>query len=187
MKYRTKPVDPVVVDAVKYDGNLTLPAVEKDFDENKHAPEWVAIAFLKGKLYTMPSINGGKSLYARNTDGDMEIKKGFYIVMTDEGEIFGCRADVFEEAYEEMPNVIKASAYIPIRRMDEILLLEESQLSPQEKERVSRFKKIPENVREGYKEIHAMLNREVLQKERLMDAISDYLDGFTESVLIKNG
>ena len=30
MKYRTKPVDPVVVDAVKYDGNLTLPAVEKD-------------------------------------------------------------------------------------------------------------------------------------------------------------
>ena len=37
------------------------------------------------------------------------------------------------------------------------------------------------------KEIHAMLNREVLQKERLMDAISDYLDGFTESVVIKNG
>ncbi len=187
MKYRTKPVDPVVVDAVKYDGNLTLPAVEKDFDENKHAPEWVAIAFLKGKLYAMPSINGGKSLYAKNTDGDMEIKKGSYIVMTDEGEIFGLPADVFEEVYEEMPNVIKATAYRPIRRMDEILLLEESQLSPQEKERVSRFKKIPENVREGYKEIHAMLYREVLQRKKYMDAISDYLDGFTESVVVKNG
>lgn len=187
MKYRTKPVDLVVVDAVKYDGNLTLPAVEKDFDEKKHAPEWVAIAFLKGKLYTMPSINGGKSLYARNTDGDTEIKKGSYIVMTDEGEIFGLQADVFEEVYEEMPNVINTTAYRPIRRMDEILSLKESLLTPEETERISRFKKIPENVREGYKEIRIMLNREVLQRERLMDAISDYLEGFTESVVIKNG
>lgn len=183
MKYRTKPVDPVVVDAFKYNRTLSIPALDKDFNEETDAPEWVVLAFLHKEMYYAPTnAHGGKTLYAKNSDGDMEIQIGSYIVRTEEGEIFGCPAEVFEEHYEKIPLV---QEYKPIRRVEEMLSLNESELSeltPEEIERIGRVKKIPEHIKEGYTNIRCMLNREVIAREKLMDAISDYLEGFTEGV-----
>ena len=35
-------------EAFRYNGSLSRPAVDKDFDESKHAPEWAALAVIKG-------------------------------------------------------------------------------------------------------------------------------------------
>ena len=38
-------------EAFRYNGSLSRPAVDKDFDESKHAPEWAALAVIKGVLF----------------------------------------------------------------------------------------------------------------------------------------
>ncbi len=180
MKYRTKPADPVVVDAFKYNGTLLIPVVGEDSNEETDVPEWAALAFLQKELFYAPTYpNGKKALYAKNSDGEEKIEIGSYIVKNDEGEIYGCPAEYFEKCFEKCHPIQECK---PIRRINEIMLLDASKLTQEEKERVERVKKIPEYVKDGYTNIRNMLNREVLTREKLMDAISDYLEGFTEGV-----
>ncbi len=180
MKYRTKPADPVTVDAFRYNGTLSIPAVSKDSDKETDAPEWAALAFLRGELFYTPTYpHGKKELYIKKSVGKCKVEIGSYIVKSDEGEIYSCPAEHFERCFEEYPAIQECK---PIRRLDEILLLDENELTPEEKERIERVKKIPEHVKDGYINIKVMLNREVLDREKFIDDNSDYLEGFTEGV-----
>lgn len=182
MKYRTKPVDPVTVDAFKYDGTLSVTVVGKDSDTETDVPEWAALAYLHGVLFYAPTYpHGKKALFVKNSSGEEKIEVGSYIVKNDEGEIYGCPAEHFENCFEKCTPIQECK---PIRRIAEILLLEEIELTQEEKERVERVKRIPEYVKEGYANIKDMLNREIINREKLMDAISDYLEGYTEGVKI---
>lgn len=104
MKYRTKAERPLTVDAFLYTGNLSVPALEKDFDENTDAPEWIVRAFISGKLHCEhPEDGGEKRLYLDTPDGDILIPVDSYIIRSEDGEIFYLKAMYFNDTYEPAP------------------------------------------------------------------------------------
>ena len=59
-------------EAFRYNGSLSRPAVDKDFDESKHAPEWAALAVIKGVLF----FEGEGEKKRRNERGRVRGRKG---------------------------------------------------------------------------------------------------------------
>lgn len=104
LKYRTKTEKPVVVDAFLYTGNLSVPVLDKDFDEKTDAPEWIVRAFISGKLHCEhPEDGSEKQLYMDTPDGDILIPFDSYIIRSEDGEIFYLKAMYFDDTYEPAP------------------------------------------------------------------------------------
>ena len=88
-------------EAFRYDGHISLPACEKDYDETKHAPYWVAMAGLKGILFfdTSNPVEIPK-LYTRYPDGEVvHIPVGYYIIRWSDTELYPCEQNLFEASY----------------------------------------------------------------------------------------
>jgi hypothetical protein len=87
MKFRKKPV---VIEAFKWTG-----------DQNQtEDPEWIIEAMKKGKV-TIPSGAFGKPVMKIKTlEGIMTAIQGDYIIQGIAGEIYPCRADIFEMTYQ---------------------------------------------------------------------------------------
>ncbi len=88
-------------EAYQYTGDLSVPACDKDFDETKHAPEWVAMAVLKGILFfEAPEEGAKKELYTRYPDGEVvHIPVGYYIIRWSDTELYPCEPDLFKVSY----------------------------------------------------------------------------------------
>lgn len=83
MKYVKKPIP---VEAVQ------IPLVHREM------PDWFADAVQKGIIYG----NGRrKGLCIKTLEGNMYAPWGYYIIRGVKGELYPCRADIFEETYEE--------------------------------------------------------------------------------------
>lgn len=96
MKYRKKPV---VIEAFQYDGDL------KDSNGNYYVPEWAVKAFENRTM----RYRGGISplhppceLYIETLEGSMHANVGDYIIRGVNGEIYPCKADIFEKTYERV-------------------------------------------------------------------------------------
>lgn len=96
MKYRKKPA---VIEAFQYDGDL------KGGDGNYYIPEWAVKAFENGTM----RYKGGISplhppceLYIETLEGVMHANVGDYIIQGVNGEIYPCKADIFEKTYERV-------------------------------------------------------------------------------------
>ena len=86
-------------EAFRYNGSLSRPAVEKDFDESKHAPEWAAFAVMKGVLF-FEGEGEERKLYTRYPDGEtVHIPVGYYIIRWSDTELYPCEPNLFEASY----------------------------------------------------------------------------------------
>ena len=92
-KYRKKPV---IIEAFKYDGGL------KDSDGEYYVPEWAVKAFEDKKLYydSVMCIVPPIELFIRTWEGTMHVSVGDYVIQGIKGELYPCKADVFEQTYE---------------------------------------------------------------------------------------
>lgn len=89
VQYRKKPV---VIEAFEWTGDR----------EQKDDPVWITEAIEKGRVYF---INPGteKVIMAIETlEGTMHGSRGDYIIKGIQGEIYPCKADIFEATYEEV-------------------------------------------------------------------------------------
>lgn len=80
-KFRKKPV---VVEAIQYDGT-------KD-------------CFLKLNLFTDYIIKNpeGTKIWIPTLEGDMQIKKGDWVIKGVNGEFYPCKPNIFKKTYEEV-------------------------------------------------------------------------------------
>jgi len=90
MKYRKKPVE---IDAFRY-------GVDP-------APEWFDTAARKGKIEFFVITNDGvnvenKFVEIKTMAGMMRANKGDYIIRGVAGELYPCKARIFEQTYEEV-------------------------------------------------------------------------------------
>lgn len=86
-------------EAFRYNGSLSRPAVEKDFDERKHAPIWAAKAVINGVLF-FEGEGKRKELYTRHPDGEVShIPVGYYIIRWSDTELYPCEPNLFEASY----------------------------------------------------------------------------------------
>ena len=84
-KYRKKPV---VIEAIKWDG--------MNLDECKR---------FCGKALKLdyPTLDDSVVLLSIDTlEGEMHVNLGSYIIKGVEGEFYPCKADIFEQTYEEV-------------------------------------------------------------------------------------
>lgn len=81
MKYRKKPV---VIDAVKWNGNKV-----------SETPNWIVEALDKGVI-----IRYGNEVHIRTLEGVMKASPDDYIIKGVNGEIYPCKPDIFEKTYE---------------------------------------------------------------------------------------
>lgn len=92
-KYRKKPV---VIEAFKYDGDLT--------DENGsfYIPEWAINAYSKGVLFysSLDSNNPPCELFIKTLEGNMLVNVGDFIIKGINSELYPCKPDIFEKTYE---------------------------------------------------------------------------------------
>lgn len=88
-------------EAFQYNGSLSFPACEKDYDETKHAPYWAAIAGIKGILFFDVSNPAERpELYTRHPDGEVaHIPVGYYIIRWSDTELYPCEPNLFEASY----------------------------------------------------------------------------------------
>lgn len=94
MKYRKKPV---VIEAFQYDGDL------KDSNGNYYVPEWAVKAFENRAMRYKGGISPLHTpyeLYIETLEGSMHVNVGDYIIHGVNGEIYPCKADIFEKTYE---------------------------------------------------------------------------------------
>ncbi len=82
-KYRKKPV---VVEAIQYTGNNFADLVE----------------FIGGIEERHKIDIHRDSIFIKTLEGDMQAKKGDYIIRGVKGELYPCREDIFNETYEEV-------------------------------------------------------------------------------------
>ena len=81
MKYRKKPV---VIDAVRWDGDMHL--VKKEL----------------GQTFQVFSKEKPDSLRIETLEGDHECRHGDYILKGVKGEFYPCKQDIFEMTYEKV-------------------------------------------------------------------------------------
>jgi hypothetical protein len=79
--------------AFKYDGDLFL----SNGEEN--APYWAIEAYNEGILYY---DDPPWELYIKTLEGDMHCSIDDYIIRGIHGELYPCKADIFEESYVEV-------------------------------------------------------------------------------------
>lgn len=90
MKFRKKPV---VIEAFKYDGDL------QDTNGNYYVPQWAVNAFELGVMHNS-SFDSPCELYIRTLEGNHHVNVGDYIIQGVQGELYPCKADIFEATYE---------------------------------------------------------------------------------------
>ena len=83
MKYRKKPV---VIDALQYNGT--------NFKE--------ILEFIGGVDERDKIDIHHESIFIKTLEGDMEAKKGDWIIRGVRGEYYPCKPDIFEETYEKV-------------------------------------------------------------------------------------
>lgn len=88
----------IQIEAFQYDGHLSLPACEEDYDETKHAPYWVVKAGLKGILYFDVSNPAEiPLLYTRYPNGEtVHIPAGYYIIRWSDTELRPCEPSLLD-------------------------------------------------------------------------------------------
>lgn len=82
MKYRKKPI---VIDAIKWDGTNVLVWIDQ-FPESRH--------FLQ--------IENAQEITIKTLEGNMTARQGDYIIRGIKGELYPCKADIFEATYEKV-------------------------------------------------------------------------------------
>lgn len=97
-------------EAFQYNGSLSFPACEKDYDETKHAPYWAVIAGMKGILFFDVSNPAERpELYTRHPDGEIvHIPVGYYIIRWSDTELYPCEPNLFEASYKSALCEVKA-------------------------------------------------------------------------------
>ena len=92
-KYRKKPV---VIDAFKWTGG----------HDQTEDPEWIIEAIEKGTVTIVrPDGCDGVEPYQmkiQTLEGTMTAQQGDYIIRGVQGEIYPCKADIFEQTYEKV-------------------------------------------------------------------------------------
>lgn len=86
MKYRKRPV---TIEAFQFDGDF------KDKNGNVYVPDWAMEAFKNKTLFFV-----AENLYVKTLEGTMAVQIGNYIIKGIKGELYSCRADIFEKTYE---------------------------------------------------------------------------------------
>ena len=97
MKYRKKPVE---VEAFQYTGELI------------NAPEWAKEAFEKNIMfYGVSYLKGTHQLFIKTLEGNHHVSINDYIIKGIKGELYPCKADIFNATYEpvEEENIICGS------------------------------------------------------------------------------
>lgn len=79
MQYVKKPI---AVDAFKWEDISII-------------PEWFAKAVFEGAV-----IVDGDTVFIKTLEGVMKAEKGTWIIRGVKGELYPCKADIFEETYE---------------------------------------------------------------------------------------
>lgn len=73
--------------------------IPEDFNQDTwlrdDAPQWLVDAFVTGKIE-----NNNRHLVINTLEGPMICKYGYWIIRGVRGELYGCRADIFEDTYE---------------------------------------------------------------------------------------
>ena len=84
-KFKKKPV---VIDAVKWNGDVDL--------ADRIADEWMDVDSDR----TIVTHDGNDSLFIETLEGEMEAKVGDWIIRGVAGELYPCKPDIFEATYE---------------------------------------------------------------------------------------
>lgn len=82
MKYRKKPV---VIEAIKWAGTNLLEWIEQN-----------------PSVRNVIQIENAWELTVKTIEGDMKAHEGDYIIIGVEGEVYPCKASIFEKTYEEV-------------------------------------------------------------------------------------
>ena len=87
VKYRKKPV---VIDAFKWTGDR----------EQLEDPIWIVEAIANGTVTIRSDCSSDVKLVVKTLEGEMTANRGDYIIRGVKGEIYPCKADIFEQTYE---------------------------------------------------------------------------------------
>lgn len=89
---------PVVIEAFKYDGDLT------DSTGKWYAPEWAKSAFDSGVMYyaSLDSTTPPCELFIKTLEGDHHVSVGDYVIQGVNGELYPCKPDIFNKTYEKV-------------------------------------------------------------------------------------
>lgn len=85
MKYRKKPV---VIEAIRWTG-----------DNWKEVEAFCGAAVMFGTIYEPDPVSAA---YIHTLEGKMYARPGDYIIKGVKGECYPCKANIFEETYEEV-------------------------------------------------------------------------------------
>ena len=89
MKYRKIPV---TIEAIRWTGENIKEV--KEFA----GPNALIHYQYSGIAPDMPNV----VLVLNTLEGEMHVSKGYYIIKGVDGEVYGCRPDIFEKTYEEV-------------------------------------------------------------------------------------
>lgn len=89
MKYRKKPV---VIEAFQWTGG----------PDQTEDPEWIVEAIEKRDAWFRHHPQRGTLLVIHTLEGDMEAQPGDFVIKGIKGEIYPCKADIFQATYENV-------------------------------------------------------------------------------------
>lgn len=88
MRYRKKPI---VIEAFEYCEDFM-----KIGANCRGVPEWGISAYDDGIIY----FDNNGECFIKTLEGDMKVGLGDYIIRGVNGEIYNCKAEIFEKTYE---------------------------------------------------------------------------------------
>ena len=100
MKYRKRPV---VIEAFQYDGDMI------NSSGKPYVPEWAISAVNNNTMYydgselfihTLEGDHHVTELFIHTLEGDHHVTVGDYVIQGINGELYPCKADIFEKTYE---------------------------------------------------------------------------------------
>lgn len=94
----------IPIEAFKYEGDLSA-------NGENYIPSWAIEAYENGTLYYKGTDDSPSELFAKTLEGDMLCEVGCYIIQGVEGEIYPCRSDIFDKAYEKVKDGISHNPY----------------------------------------------------------------------------
>lgn len=90
MKFRAKPVE---VEAFQYDGDLMN-------SNGYYVPQWAVDAFERGILYYGELGDIPAELFVETPDGAAHVALDDYVVQDSEGNLYPCKAELFEKLFD---------------------------------------------------------------------------------------